>query len=144
MKQEKSCGAAIFREDGNGRRFYLILTSTKGHITLCKGHVEKHETERQTAKREIMEETGLKVAFIEGFRQGVTYSPRHGHTKDVVFFLARAVGGRLACQPGEVADARFLPFDTAVERLTNPSDRDTLAAAEAFLEGALSHANPAV
>ena len=43
MKQEKSCGAVIFREDDNGRRFYLILTSTKGHITLCKGHVEHKE-----------------------------------------------------------------------------------------------------
>ena len=135
MKQEKSCGAVIFREDENGRRFYLILTSTKGHVTLCKGHVEKKETEHETATREIREETGLTVDFIDGFRQVITYSPRPGHIKDVVFFLARAAGGRIVCQPEEVADARFLPFDAARERLTHPSDRDTLAAAEAFLAG---------
>ena len=57
----------------------------------------------------------------------------------MVFFLARGLEGRIVCQPEEVADARFLPFETAVERLTHPSDRETLAAAEAFL----SHAHPA-
>ena len=135
MKQEKSCGAVIFREDDNGRRFYLILTSTKGHVTLCKGHVEKKETEHETAVREIMEETGLTVDFLDGFREVITYAPRPGHMKDVVFFLARARGGGIVCQPEEVADARFLPFDAAMGRLTHSSDRDTLQKAEAFLGG---------
>ena len=140
MKQETSCGAVIFREDENGRRFYLILTSVKGHVTLCKGHVEKKETERETAMREIREETGLAVEFIDGFRQVITYSPRPGHSKDVVFFLARGLEGRIVCQPEEVADARFLPFESAVERLTHRSDRETLEAAEVFLSE-LSHAH---
>lgn len=133
MKKEKSCGAVIFREDENSRRFYLILTSTKGHVTLCKGHVEKKETEHETATREIREETGLRVEYIDGFRQVITYAPKPGHTKDVVFFLARGLEGKIVCQPEEVVDARFLPFDAAMERLTHPSDRDTLAAANAFL-----------
>lgn len=134
MKQEKSCGAVIFREDGGGRRFYLVLTSVKGHVTLCKGHVEKGETEHETAAREIMEETGLTVEFVDGFRQVITYSPKPGVVKDVVFFLARGLEGRIVCQPEEVSDARFLPFGAAMERLTHPSDRDTLQKAHAFLE----------
>ena len=135
MKHEKSCGAVIFRADDNGRRFYLILTSTKGHVTLCKGHVEHKETERETAAREIMEETGLTVDFLDGFREVITYSPHPHCTKDVVFFLARAHDGGIVCQPEEVADARFLPYDAAMERLTHSSDRDTLQKAEAFLGG---------
>ena len=133
MKQEKSCGAVIYRVDENDRRFYLILKSTQGHTTLCKGHVEKKETEHETARREIHEETGLKVDFIDGFREVITYSPRPGHMKDVVFFLARAHDGRITCQPEEVLDARFLPFDAAMERLTHSSDRDILHQADAFL-----------
>ena len=134
MKQEKSCGAVIFRADEHNRRFYLILTSTKGHVTLCKGHVEKKETEHETAVREIMEETGLTVEFLDGFREVITYSPNPHCTKDVVFFLARAAEGRIICQPEEVSDARFLPFGAAMERLTHQSDRDTLQKAHAFLE----------
>ena len=133
MRQEKSCGAVIFREDEHGRRFYLILKSVKGHTTLCKGHVEKKETEHETATREIREETGLTVEFLDGFREVVTYSPSRGVTKDVVFFLARMSGGTLACQPEEVADARFLPFDAALAALTHASDRAVLQKAHSFL-----------
>ena len=39
MKREKSCGAVIIQEQ-SGLRRYLVLHSTQGHWTLCKGHVE--------------------------------------------------------------------------------------------------------
>ncbi len=134
MKQEKSCGAVIFRER-NGERLYLVLRSTQGHWTLCKGHVEGDETEHETAVREIREETGLTVEFVDGFRRVITYAPRPGTRKDVVFFLARAGGWDVACQPEEVSQAVFLPFKNAAARLTHRSDRETLAAADAFPGG---------
>ena len=134
MKREKSCGAVIFQEE-NTQRTYLILKSAHGHTTLCKGHVEKNETEHETATREIMEETGLTVDFLRGFREVITYSPYQGCTKDVVFFLARAEGGSIVCQPEEVADARFLPFDAALAALTHASDRAVLQKAHNFLQG---------
>ena len=134
MKREKSCGAVIFRGENTGRN-YLILTSTLGHTTLCKGHVEGNETEHETAVREIMEETGLTVDFVDGFREVIAYSPRPGRMKDVVFFLAQASGGEPVCQPEEVEAIRFLPFGEALAALTHGSDRDTLQKAHAFLEG---------
>ena len=134
MKLEKSCGAVLFREE-NGLRRYLILKSVKGHSTLCKGHVEGEETEHETATREIREETGLTVDFVEKFREVIRYSPYPGCMKDVVFFLARDTGGVLTCQPEEVALAEYLPFADAAARLTHAGDRDILAKAEAFLSG---------
>lgn len=133
MIVEKSCGAILFREGAHGRE-YLILTSTQGHTTLCKGHVEEGESERETARREIREETGLEVEFVEAFRYMITYSPYRGCTKDVVFFLARVVGGTLCCQPSEVAGAEYLPFEEASARLTHDSDRQTLALAHHWLD----------
>lgn len=132
MRQEKSCGAVLFREE-EGRRVYLVLHSVGGHYTLCKGHVEGAETEHETAVREIREETGLCVDFVENFREVIRYSPFPGCMKDVVFFLARVSGGTLKCQQSEVSEAWFLPFEEAMDRLTHPSDRDTLKAAEEFL-----------
>lgn len=134
MKQEKSCGAVLFREDADGRA-YLIIRSVNGHSTLCKGHVEPGETEHETAVREIREETALSVEFVENFREIITYSPYSGCVKDVVFFLARITGGVLTCQPEEVAEAWFLPFELAAERLTHEGDRDILKKAELFLNG---------
>ena len=135
MKFEKSCGAVLFREE-NGLREYLVLRSVGGHVTLCKGHVEHNETERETATREIMEETSLSVEFVEGFRQVITYSPKPNCMKDVVFFLAQVMGGTLTCQPEEVAEAKYAPFEAAVESLTHTSDREVLKKAEVFLNSA--------
>lgn len=133
-KREKSCGAVIFREK-NAWRYYLILHSTQGHYTLCKGHVEGQETELETAQREISEETGLTVRFVSGFRRMISYAPRRNSMKDVVFFLAQAGEEEPVCQPEEVADLAFLPFGEAMERLTHDSDRQVLAAADSFLDG---------
>lgn len=132
MKREKSCGAVLFRVHEDTRE-YLLLRSVKGHWSMCKGHVEGNETEHETAIREIREETGLSVDFVENFRHVITYSPYPGCMKDVVFFLARVSGGVLTCQPEEVAEAEYLPFEAALERLTHPSDRETLTRAEDFL-----------
>ena len=132
MKYEKSCGAVLFREE-NDRREYLILQSVNGHISLCKGHVEENETEHETATREIREETALSVEFVQGFREVITYSPKPNCMKDVVFFLARVTGGTLTCQPEEVADAWFMPYEDALSRITHPSDQETLEKAEYFL-----------
>ena len=134
MKRDTSCGAVIIQEQ-SGLRRYRVRHSTQGHWTLCKGHVEGDETEHETAVREIMEETGLTVEFIDGFRQVIAYSPRPACVKDVVFFLGRLSGGTLACQPEEVAEAVLLPFGEAMARLTHPSDQDVLAAADVFLNG---------
>lgn len=132
MKFEKSCGAVIFRDE-NGCREYLLLRSVLGHVSLCKGHVEGSETEHETALREIREETALCVEFVENFRQVITYSPKPDCVKDVVFFLAKAIGGTLTCQPEEVADAWFAPYCDALEAITHTSDREVLKKAESFL-----------
>ena len=64
MIREKSCGAVVFTVQ-KGMRLYLVEHMVKGHTSICKGHVEGAETERETAAREIWEETALKVAFID-------------------------------------------------------------------------------
>lgn len=132
MKWEKSCGAVLFCQE-NECREYLLLRSVGGHVTLCKGHVEGEETEHETAVREILEETALHVEFVEGFREVITYSPKPDCMKDVVFFLARTAGGTLTCQPEEVAEAWFAPFDQALAAMTHESDRHVLQKAENFL-----------
>lgn len=133
MKHEKSCGAVVYRKDGDGHLF-LIEHMRLGHFSLPKGHVEKGETEVQTARREIKEETNLDVSVDTGFRSVITYSPYPGIIKDVVFFLAEAVSEELINQECEVSGLTWLPFDEAVRTLTFESDRETLRKARDYLE----------
>ena len=129
---EKSCGAVIYAERW-GERFFLIERMKKGHISLCKGHVEGRETELETAEREIREETALEVGFIDGFRECIEYSAFPGSVKTVVFFLAHAASMQTAAQPTEVSEILWLSEMDALRTLTYDSDRDILRKAAAFL-----------
>lgn len=132
MKQEKSCGAVIYTVL-DGKRLYLVERMQKGHVSICKGHVEENESEHHTAEREIREESGLAVEFIEGFRQMIEYSPYPGCSKMVVFFLAYTDDPNVTVQEEEVREIEWLPFEEATASLTFDSDREVLQQAEQFL-----------
>lgn len=134
MIYEKSCGAVIFAEQ-NGSRLYLVERMQKGHLSMCKGHVEGDETEHQTGFREIREETGLTVEFLDGFRKTIGYSPYPDCQKTVAFFLAHADSTDVTVQEEEVREILWLPFAEAAAMLTFDSDREILRQAEMFLEG---------
>ena len=122
MKYEKSCGAVIFRkaEDWN----VLLIRHAKGrHISFPKGHVEPGETESQTAEREILEETGLRVRVDRRFRAENRYNIRPDIQKLVVIFTALTDQAEIIPQPEEIAEAFWLPVDQAAERLTYQRDR---------------------
>ena len=83
MKQEKSCGVIPYIVINNEIRFVLVKQNN-GFICFPKGHVEEGETERDTALRELKEETGLTVDLLEGFREVVSYyMPDYDAVKDV-------------------------------------------------------------
>ena len=91
MKHEKSCGAVVYRME-EGQLFFLVEHMKMGHISIPKGHVEGNETEEETARREIKEETNLDVRMDTAFRHEISYSPASGILKQVVFFAAEAAG----------------------------------------------------
>lgn len=128
MRKEKSCGAVVYKWEGE-TLYFLLEHMVQGHVSLPKGHVENDETEEETARREIREETGLEVRLFTDFRRVITYSPAQGVSKDVVFFLAEALPGTMRRQESEVSDLLWLPYEEAVQALTFPSDRETLALA---------------
>ena len=63
MKYEKSCGAVVYKIE-NGVLYFLTEHMVQGHLSIPKGHVEGNETEEETARREILEESGLQVTDL--------------------------------------------------------------------------------
>ena len=110
MKYEKSCGAVVFNEDK-----ILVIQQVAGHWGFPKGHVEEGETEVETAIREIKEETNLDVEINEKFRYVERYSPKEDVEKDVVFFVAKKIGGELISQVEEVQKMLWVSYDEAME-----------------------------
>lgn len=62
--RETTSGGIVFRRDKKGGVEILLAQDAKDRWTIPKGHIEPGETPRQTAQREITEETGLKEMDI--------------------------------------------------------------------------------
>lgn len=125
MIKEKSCGALVYKED-SGIKILLIKHQNGGHWAFSKGHVEGEETEQETALREIKEETGLHVALDTGFRETVTYSPKTGVEKEVVYFAAKLESGRQERQAEEVIEIVWQSPSEALKTLTYQNDKELL------------------
>lgn len=133
--QEKSCGAVVFREDA-GVRLYLVLHYAQRHWDLPKGHVEAGESEEQTARREIAEETGITgLEFLPGFRKAITYSFKRAGSnvpKEVVFFLAKT-GEKDVKLSSEHIGFEWLPCQQALGKITYTNAKRMVQDAEGFL-----------
>ena len=133
MRYEKSCGAVIFRKDGDWN--VLLIRHAKGrHVSFPKGHVESGETESQTAEREILEETGLRVRVDRRFRAENRYNIRPDIQKLAVIFAALTDQAEITPQPEEIAEAFWLPVEEAAARLTYERDRKILRDAFAHVQ----------
>lgn len=134
MKQERSCGAVISRKAAQGIEILLIRHQNGGHWAFPKGHVEGSETDEETARREIREETGLLAELDAGFQTSVTYSPKPGVMKDVIYFAATVSGGTEHRQEEEITDMRWASPEEAMALVTFENDRNVLTKYLEYLE----------
>lgn len=111
---EKSAGAIIYKlVDGEPQ--YLIIYSKKDIPGFPKGHVEAGESTEQAAKREILEEVGLKVDFKKNFKESIYYYVDDKPIqKEVVFYLAEIpVDAEVKIDEDEINKYEFMSFEQA-------------------------------
>jgi bis(5'-nucleosidyl)-tetraphosphatase len=123
MKREKSCGALVVRKNGESYDLVLLRHRFGGHWSFPKGHVEEGESERQTALREVHEETGLSIRLYDGFRESVEYFPKPGVKKQVVYFLGEALGDELVRQEEEISELKWASIADADTMVTFANDK---------------------
>lgn len=134
MEHEKSCGAVIFRKHHGNTELLLIKHTNGGHWSFPKGHVEPGETEAETARREVREETGLEVQIDTSFREVVSYSPRKDTIKNVVYFLAWVKSKEIHPQPEEVSQVKWVEISLAPKWLNYDNDRQLVSRVKAIIK----------
>ncbi len=139
LKYEKSCGAIVFRQDRKTGRMFVLMIRHKhgGHRSFPKGHVEAGETERETAIREVEEETAVRIRITSDFSEKVYYSPMPGVRKEVVYFMSITDQKATRARDGEIADVEWVALENAERSLTHENDKIVLRAATKVLQASM-------
>ena len=119
---EKSCGAIVIYRSDNNYKILLVKNHNGRNFSFPKGHVEKGETEQQTAIREVKEETGLDIEIIESFREVADYCPFGKIRKRVAFFMAQAFSDKVKIQEEELDSYMWIDLFEAHHKCTYDND----------------------
>ena len=135
MDYKKSCGYVVYKLKNN-KILYLVLQSLNGEWGFPKGHVEKDESELETANRELFEETNLIVEYIAGFRAVTEYImvQYNNKKKQVVYFVGKHLKNEIKCQDTEVKNAIFVSYEEAQNLLNFKETKAVLEEADLFIK----------
>ncbi len=141
MRREFSAGGIVLRQAqdkfSNNKWEVLLIHNMamrdpkKSYWGFPKGHIDKGESSKDAAIREVKEEVGLEVEIIEkiGESKYVFTKDREKVFKAVAMFLMKASDGEVKVLEEELMDAQwFSPVD-ALEKLSFKQDKDLLSLA---------------
>ena len=136
MYDEISVGSVLYILDANFNVNYLILNYSYGHWDFPKGNIENGESEIDTIKREIMEETGIiDIKFMDGFRQQISYRYKKKFklvNKSVIYYIVETKSNKVVLS-FEHVDFAWLNFNDALNRLSFDNSKKILKNANEFL-----------
>ena len=137
MTEETSAGAIVY----NKGKYLLLYRKAHDHYKegwfFARGKIEQGEELEQTARREIMEETGIRdLFFVKGFKQVVTWFYRaNGQLihKTAIYLFAETSTEEVVLTDYHNGFA-WLSFDDAYARLSFPTDKQVLKQAHDFMD----------
>lgn len=136
MYDETSAGAVLYSINDKSEPDYLILNYSHGHWDFPKGNIEKGETELETVRREISEETGINdIKIIDGFKQEISYKYRKKSkliNKMVIYYLAETKLRNVTLS-FEHINFEWLNFDKALEKLSFENSKRVLKMANVYI-----------
>lgn len=120
--RETTSGGIVFRHaKDTGKIEILLIKDAKNRWTIPKGHVEPGEEPRQTAAREIQEETGLAEMKVYSWLGKVAFRYRRTHTLVLMTMHIYLVEGKGDTDnlKGEdwLTDMRWLSSDEAIDKI---------------------------
>ncbi len=94
--REPTSGGIVWRRNEKNKEIeILLIQDAKNRWTIPKGHIEPGETARQTAEREIKEETGLKQMKVMSWLGKINFRYRRQSSLVLMstqIYLVKALG----------------------------------------------------
>lgn len=119
--RETTSGGIVFRRDAENKVEILLIQDAKNRWTIPKGHVEPGEEPKQTAEREIREETGLQEMKMYSWLGKVNFRYRRAHTLVLMtmhIYLVEGQGDTNQLEGEDwLTDIKWLPANEAVDKI---------------------------
>ena len=128
-KEKVAAGGVIYRKDEGILECLTILQTSHGGWCFPKGHTEKGEGLRETAVREVAEETGLVCDIVAKLPMtSYTFTTAKGNRVDkkVYWYLMQEVERVEASHAAEISEMRWVTPERLARLLTYESDRELL------------------
>lgn len=120
--REATAGGIVWRKNAStGQIEVLLVQDAKDRWTIPKGHIEPGETSRETAEREVREETGLQEMEVHEWLGKVNFRYRRLNTLVLMtthVYLIEAKGDTNALQKEDIMNGiAWMPSTEAVEKI---------------------------
>jgi len=123
FEYENSCGAIVFNENTEK---ILLVKMHNGNWGFPKGHIEKDETKEETAIREVLEETNVRIKIIPDFEREIKYIPNEKTIKKVTIFMGITQDEEVTIDTFEIEDFKWCTYEEALKLVTYKLRKDVL------------------
>jgi ADP-ribose pyrophosphatase YjhB (NUDIX family) len=117
--REITAGGIVWRRTDKGEIEILLLQDVKGRWSIPKGHIEEGETAKETAEREIREETSLKEMRIMNWLGKTSFRYRRQNSLVLMttqIYLVEAKGDTNAIQKEDIYKSlEWIPANKALD-----------------------------
>lgn len=134
MTREFSAGGIVFNNEG---KVLVTQNSSNLYWGFPKGKIDKGQSSKEAALREVKEEGGVEVEIIAKIGESkyvYTNKEKQKVFKVVVYFLMKYLSGDIKDHDWEVSDISWFTPEQAKERLSFAQDKHLLQKALDYLK----------
>jgi 8-oxo-dGTP diphosphatase len=138
-QDQVSAGGVAFRRVNSKPELVIVSVKPSLRWQLPKGIVDPGETPEIAAVREVLEEAGVRTELlelldtVEYWYQRIQYGKHIRFHKFVHFYLLQYLEGNVEDHDHEIAEARWVSFEEAIEMLAFKTERDVAAKAQELI-----------